>query len=217
MIEYLKKNKTNLNFYLALFLPMFYFCLQWQVNWQELTPQGWSISISYLFDACFALSVLAIGSKRNFLGVLKKRNLIIRMVLVVGVALLCVTILYMSEMLNSPFKHVDSLFLQMLLLAPILEELVFRGAIYELFKLAEVKIWVNNLINSILFAASHAAGFFVLPKEFYPFLVFQMQYTFVLGHLCAKSRERTHGVLEPIILHFAFNLVFYVAVKMQLI
>ena len=108
-------------------------------------------------------------------------------------------------------------FLQMLILAPIVEELVFRGAIYEVFKLAEVKIWVNNLINSLIFATSHAAGFFVLPEEFHSFVHFQIQYTFVLGHLCAKSRERTHGVLEPILLHFAFNLIFYVCVKMQLI
>lgn len=217
MIEYIKQNLKNINFYLAIFLPIFYFCISWQVNWMELTPEGWSISVSYFFDICFALSILAFGTKRNFLGTIIKRNLAIRMVLVIGVALLCVTILYMSEMLNSPFKHVDNLFLQMLILAPIVEELVFRGAIYELFKLANVRIWANNLINSTLFAASHAAGFFVLPKEFFPFLIFQMQYTFVLGHLCTKSRERTHGVLEPIILHLAFNLIFYASVKLQLI
>jgi len=105
----------------------------------------------------------------------------------------------------------------MIILAPIIEELVFRGSIYELFKKAKVKIWVNNLINSVLFALSHGSALFVLPAEFHPFIYFQMKYTFVLGHLCAKSRERTHGIIEPMFLHLIFNIVFYASIKLHLI
>lgn len=217
LIEYFKQNKTNLNLYLALLLPVFYFCISWMVDWPSLAPEGWIISLSYVFDVFFALSVLAFASKKNFIGQITRRTLIIRAVLILGVSMLCVTILYLSEMLKSPFKFLDNPFIQMLILAPIIEELVFRGAIYELFKNTKVKIWVNNLINSALFAFSHAYALFILPDEFHPFVYFQLKYTFVLGHLCAKSRERTHGVLEPIILHFIFNLVFYIAVHYHIL
>ena len=217
MIEYLKNNKTNINFYLAILLPVFYFCISWYVNWQDLAPEGWSISVSYVFDVMFVLCILSLSGKKNYIGKTIPRNLIIRLILVLGIAFLAITILYLSDTLVSPFKHVDLLFIQMLILAPIIEELVFRGAIYELFKNAGVKIWVNNLINSILFSASHIPAFYVLPVEFHPFIYFQLKYAFVLGHLCAKSRERTHGVLEPIILHFVFNLVFYLAVVFHVI
>jgi len=217
MIEYLKNNKTNINFYMAILLPVFYFCISWFVNWQEITPEGWSISVSYVFDVVFALSILTVGAKKNFLGQIIPRNLIIRLVLVLGVSLLAITILYLSDTLNAPFKHVNYLFIQLLILAPIIEELIFRGAIYELFKNAQVPIWVNNLINSLLFSISHMVSLDILPEEFHAFVYFQMKYAFVLGHLCAKSRERTHGVLEPMILHFAFNLMFYLAVVFHVI
>jgi len=187
------------------------------VNWQDLTPEGWSISVSYVFDVMFALTVLSLSGKKNYIGKTIPKNLIIRLVLVFGVALLAVTILHLSEPLVAPFKHVNYLFIQILILAPIIEELVFRGAIYELFKNAGIPIWVNNLVNSILFSLSHIAALYALPEEFHAFIYFQLKYTFVLGHLCAKSRERTHGVLEPIILHFAFNLVFYLAVVFYVI
>lgn len=216
-ITYLRENKKNMNFYLALFLPVFYFCISWFVDWASLAPAHWTISVSYVFDVFFALTILNLTSKSNFLGKIIPKNFIIRIVLVLGVALLCITILHLSEMLKSPFKFLENQFIQMLILAPIIEELVFRGAIYELFKVAKVKIWVNNLINSILFALSHAYALTVLPDEFHPFIFFQLKYTFVLGHLCAKSRERTYGILEPILLHFIFNLVFYVAVQMHVI
>ena len=217
MIDYLKKNSTNVNFYMAVLLPVFYFCIHWNVNWEDFAPAGWSISVSYIFDIFFAISILAISEKKNFIGQIIPRNLVIRLVLTLGVALLAITILYLSETLVAPFKHVDYLFLQILILAPIIEEIVFRGALYELLKNAGVKIWVNNLINSILFSLSHFAALYILPEEFHAFIYFQLKYTFVLGHLCAKSRERTHGVVEPIILHFVFNLVFYIAVVFQVV
>ena len=60
---------------------------------------------------------------------------------------------------------------------------------------------------------SHLPALWFLPEEFHGFIGFQLFYTLLLGWICAKSRVKTNGMLEPVVLHFAFNLIFYIAVK----
>ncbi|MBT4792381.1 MAG: CPBP family intramembrane metalloprotease, partial [Halobacteriovoraceae bacterium] len=107
--------------------------------------------------------------------------------------------------------------LQLLLLAPLIEELVFREgfvALFEKFKLNKILILS---LNSILFSLSHLPALWHLPVEFHSFIAFQVFYTLILGWICTKVRIETKGLALPIIHHFLFNLIFYVALKMSYI
>ncbi|MDH5414840.1 MAG: CPBP family glutamic-type intramembrane protease, partial [Flavobacteriaceae bacterium] len=66
--------------------------------------------------------------------------------------------------------------------------------------------------NGVLFSISHLPGLWYLESAFHGFIYFQLLYTFGLGWMCAKARLESRGLLEPILLHFLFNSVFYLAV-----
>jgi membrane protease YdiL (CAAX protease family) len=170
------------------------------------------VSITYLFDLIFSLSVLYIYKKRKFLGTLDLSGTAIRSAAVLGVAILCILTIKGLGLLT-PFKFMEYQLLQLLIFAPVLEEAVFRGAFYEAFYKVHLKPEIIIILNTILFSFSHMTGFWYLPGEFHGFITFQIFYTLILGWICSKSRFKTHGLLEPILLHFIFNLVFYISVQ----
>lgn len=199
-----------LKVFILLISPILYFSISWYVNWESFAPDS-TISPSYLFDIIFSLSVFTIFKKVNFYKKLKIKPFIIRIIFITIIAILSVSTARFFEIL-SPFKYVENLLLQMLILAPIIEELVFRGAFFEIQKYCEKRTKVLLFFNAILFSLSHLSGIFNLPIEFHGFIFFQMIYTLILGWVCAKSRLESQGFFEPILLHFCFNLVFYIGV-----
>ena len=48
-------------------------------------------------------------------------------------------------------------------------------------------------------------------------LGFQVFYTFVLGLICGQALLRFHSVFAPMFLHFLFNLMFYLALVLEII
>jgi membrane protease YdiL (CAAX protease family) len=102
-------------------------------------------------------------------------------------------------------------------LAPIIEEFVFRFAFYEILKKKVANRKTLYFLNALLFSISHAGALSVLPKEFFPFIFFQIGYTFILGWICTKAKDDSNSIVEPIILHFVFNFLFYLAVVNQVI
>lgn len=196
-----------------LILPIvsFYFYVSWCGPWQDIAP-GSTISASYLFDLIFILSVLILRKKMIILGELKTSVLITRSIVTVVFGLLCTSIVKVSS-LNAPFQFVDHLFLQMLILAPFIEELVFSEGVLELQKKLGTSDRAILISNSTFFSLSHFSGIFLLPSEFHSFIYFQMFYTFPLGWLCTKAKLKSGGVFEPILIHLIFNTIFYIAVK----
>ena len=89
------------------------------------------------------------------------------------------------------------LILTMVVIAPIYEEVMFRGilwsAVREQFEGAK-GVWVTSLITSILFAIIH------LQYEIY-----EMSVIFLLALLLSYARARSNSLYLPIILHIINN------------
>lgn len=189
-------------------LVVCYFAVTWFFPWDIFQIDS-TVSVSYAWDLLFAAIVailyglpLRIGS---FSGALPRT---IAMLSLAGLSLL---FLQMTAY-PAPFRYLERPILQLLVLAPILEELVFRYGILG----ASLKVTPSKnkamLLGAFLFALSHLPGIWHLPPEFSPFIVIQVAYTFAMGWVLGKSRVRTGGVVEPILLHFLFNLCFYFAI-----
>lgn len=83
--------------------------------------------------------------------------------------------------------------LSTVIVAPIVEEVVFRGLILSRLK-KSMNVWVAIVISSLLFALMHGQ-------------LLWSTYTFFLGMLLVIIAERLNTIGASIILHMAFNLV----------
>jgi membrane protease YdiL (CAAX protease family) len=186
-----------------------YFLVSWLVPWPD------SLIPSYLiFDLFFSIFVLIlIKEKINFKlnhTDLKKPVLLI---LILAIAVLLLLVLFKWQ---TPFLFITHYEIKLVLAAPIIEELLFRGAITGL-----IRKHVNRnkllLISAALFSFSHFYSFFITPVEFHSFILLQTGYTFILGYILAKDFEEHLNFARVILMHFIFNALFLVALKTQLI
>jgi membrane protease YdiL (CAAX protease family) len=100
---------------------------------------------------------------------------------------------------SNPFMFVESgtdlvpVFIAVVVIAPLIEELFFRG---YLFKLFEDKLGENPavILTSVLFAAAHFNIFTFLP-------------ILVMGGLMGWARKRTGSIVPSLVLHMANNLI----------
>lgn len=104
-------------------------------------------------------------------------------------------------------------FVMLLLVAPVMEELVFRGALWELFAeffgAPKAKVWLPLVATTAMFAFSH---FYViwwdLPPEIRTFVYYQTACVILLGWYLGLERRRTGNLIAPVIAHFSFNVGF---------
>ncbi len=89
------------------------------------------------------------------------------------------------------------LLVTMVVLAPVVEELVFRGYLYKAWRQSLLGRWGTLLLTSVLFALLHAG-------QYDPILLWQLT---VIGLLLGFAREKTGSVYVPIALHSLNNLV----------
>ncbi|MEZ4872732.1 MAG: CPBP family glutamic-type intramembrane protease [Bdellovibrionales bacterium] len=99
----------------------------------------------------------------------------------------------------------------LLLVAPLLEELVFRFALWECFQNIVKKPVIIIVFTALLFSLSHFKAVFYLPKEFHPFIIYQTIYTLLLGLILGWQKHRRNSLPHAITGHFYFNLGFYLA------
>jgi membrane protease YdiL (CAAX protease family) len=100
---------------------------------------------------------------------------------------------------SNPFMLLESgmdfiaVFIAVVVIAPLIEEIFFRG---YLFKLLQDKLGDNPavILTSILFAAAHFNIFTFLP-------------ILVMGALMGWARKRTGSIIPSLILHMANNLI----------
>ena len=188
-----------------------YFNISIFLPWESLSFDS-TISSSYFFDFLYWLAVALWLKEEPQFGELKPKGAMLRGILV-GILGTIFCMISIFSNFESPFKYLDHLSLKLLVLAPFFEEIVFRGAFFDLLeKIPRLPQKIKLIINAILFSGSHAAALAVLPKEYFTFIYYQLFYTLVLGWICAKSRERSKGLAEPVIIHFIFNLMFYLAI-----
>lgn len=78
------------------------------------------------------------------------------------------------------------------ILAPVGEEIIFRGLTIEYLKRAGARFWVINVIQALLFGIAHMN-------------LVQGAYAFLLGLLCGYMTLRYRSLLAGIAVHFVFN------------
>jgi len=192
------------------FLIILYFAFSWGLPWHELPS---TISFSYVFDLAFALVIcffFKLPWKFKWKGL---RNFTIFTTQAIFLALFSIAAAWFWSM-PVPFRLVTNLEWHLLLFAPVLEELIFRQTFQRFLIKRLGGKRVTSMLVAAIFAFSHLIALRVLPAEYIPFVGFQVFYTFVLGVICGQALLRSHSILSPILIHFLFNLCFYVAVQL---
>lgn len=171
-----------------------------------------SVYYSYLFEILFVFSVYFYLNKRVQVNLIKKINkkfcykflpwLVFGFIVIKAAK-------YSGILIPFEFKNFELLFM-LLVIAPVLEELIFRFALWELFrdlnKNEEIQIWVSSL----LFSLAHFVVIFSVPAEFKPFVLYQSAYVFILGLGVSKTRQESNSITSSILVHFLFNLGFLI-------
>lgn len=86
-----------------------------------------------------------------------------------------------------------ALVVHVVLLAPVAEEIAFRGLIYRLFRQNLTPVWAT-LLSALIFALMHAQ----MGKAIWAFF---------LGLIAAYAYEQTRSMLSPMLIHGLFNAV----------
>lgn len=85
-----------------------------------------------------------------------------------------------------------------LLLAPLWEELLFRGLLFRaLFEHAKERVWLSLPLSAVLFTAVHT-GHALTPL-------------FMVGLFCSLAYWQTGSLLAPVLAHFLYNLASWFA------
>lgn len=116
--------------------------------------------------------------------------------------------------INIPFDFSGMITLLFLLVvAPILEELVFRFSLWECFRKLGLNSATTLILTSLLFSLGHFVAFFQTPAEVHSFIYYQTIYVFFLALFIGRQREQSNSLGLPMMLHFCFNLGFLLGSK----
>ena len=92
-------------------------------------------------------------------------------------------------------EKIFSLFFSSIIIAPIFEEIFFRGIIYAVLK-KRIGVLFSIVFSSIFFSIVHS--------NIYSFGVL-----FIVGLICAIEFERTNKIINTIFIHSQFNLIMF--------
>lgn len=94
---------------------------------------------------------------------------------------------------------------------PILEELIFRMALWEPLKNIFTKTSHVIILSTILFAVGHLQALWFVPESLRSFVIYQTLYVIILGLGAGWRRSESQSLFAPILLHISFNFGFYLA------
>ena len=94
-----------------------------------------------------------------------------------------------------------------LIIAPVNEEILFRGVSFGFLKKAGLKFWLINIIQAFLFGVTHMNIINGITGGVEYLNIVQGTYAFVLGLFLGYLRERTGKLWAPILGHIVFNFV----------
>lgn len=99
----------------------------------------------------------------------------------------------------------------LLAVAPILEEAIFRFLVWQPIQYISQRPVIALVSTSLIFSYSHLHAIWFVPAEVHNFIIYQTVYTFLLGLACGFYVYRYSSLACAILIHFAFNLGFYLA------
>ncbi len=97
----------------------------------------------------------------------------------------------------------------LLVVAPILEEAIFRFFIWKPIEQINPKLAL--VCTSLLFSYSHFHAFWFVPAQIHNFIYYQTIYTFLLALACGFSVLKYNSLVGAMLIHFMFNFGFYLA------
>lgn len=106
----------------------------------------------------------------------------------------------------------ETIFL-LLVVAPLLEEAIFRLALWEALAELVPNPWFITSVTTLLFSFGHFSAYFYVPEEYKNFLLYQTGYVIFLGIAASIARIRSNTFLAPMLVHFGFNLGFLLGSK----
>ena len=115
---------------------------------------------------------------------------------------------FLSIQIPFDLKGTETL-LFLLLIAPVLEELIFRFFLWQPIDRLTRKPLIPWISTSILFSYSHLHAMWFVPKEIQSFIVYQTIYTLFLGLASGYFVFKYRSIAGAIAIHFTFNLGFY--------
>lgn len=128
----------------------------------------------------------------------------ILVVLVAGVLSLTIPWDFKTSLTTMNF----SLLFHFLLLGPLVEELLFRWALWDLLGIKIKSSTILIGVTSVLFSVNHLTSSLGVDLEIKQFIYFQTFYTLLLGITCGIAQVRTRTWIFSFALHVFFNLGF---------
>jgi membrane protease YdiL (CAAX protease family) len=199
-------NKKVIDLFLSVVLVVAYICGQY-IFAEKISAL--SSYASYYFDLSFVAAVWLLFSRK-----IRAKPRIILLGLPLFLFLffgMAAHFLAIKLHLIIPFDLTSGItILFLLLVGPILEELVFRYALWEVSTKIFNQKFFPLLFTSGIFSFSHLYAYWSVPNELHSFVIYQAVYTFLLGLALGFFRRKYRSLLLPVIAHFAFNLGFYI-------
>lgn len=191
---------------LGLLLALFYLIIRYGFTAQL---ESYGPYTSYIFEIiCVAIGAFLHREHLRKIWTVNRK--------IIGSALVCGTLGFTSFKVSGflgivvPFNlEGTETLIFLLIVAPVLEELIFHGLLW--FPLARINTFLALLVTSILFSLSHFSAYFYTPAEYHSFIFYQTGYTLVLGLACGLSVWRWNSLAGAILIHFCFNLGFFLA------
>lgn len=194
-----------------LIIPL-YLLISSQVPWGKISFHS-GIQSSIFFDLSFILVMIKVLKlELNFTFKLERGDIGL-LISTITLAMGGIAGIKALGLIN-PFQFVSLLFLNLVLIGPILEELIFRVVFNNLYPFERNK---RHLLSGFIFSFSHALSMLYAPPEWYKFFYLQIIYTFILGIICSISYEKSKNILKPILLHICFNFVFFIVTIFHLV
>jgi membrane protease YdiL (CAAX protease family) len=194
----MKSKWTYLLLILAYLIPSFSFDFLFEFWHQGFTP--------YYFEFIFALVSLYIFKDKLLMYSENKKTKHFLRYLIGGLITLFFCKLFSTQI---PFDlHSTSIKVFLVLIGPILEEVIFRFAIWNAIEKLTNCHKVALHLTSILFSIAHFKAIFIITPPFMTFITFQALYTLILGYTLGMRYEKKRNLMEIIILHVLFNLGF---------
>lgn len=187
-----------------------YFGIRWGMDqsfWQTLSPY-----YAYGFEILFVAVALLVYRGRCGFRLNPGQLWLPFIFLFVGGWAIYELAIYANLTIPFDLQGGETIFL-LLILAPVLEELLFRFALWEPAKDLWKKDSTVLIATTAFFSFGHLTALWTVPVEYRSFVLYQTLYVVVLGLACGWVRLAANSLAAPMLLHFAFNLGFFLAYK----
>jgi len=183
--------------------------------------EGWLDSLhayaSYFFEVFFTLTVFFFFRAPLSFHFDRSKELKYESLAALGLGLIVFKLALVIPVVI-PFDFTaGSLVFMLLVVAPLLEEFLFRGALWLAFEALTKSRKAAWVLSALLFSFGHFFAYFKVPAEYKSFVVYQAAYTLVLGFWWGRSLIRQGSLWATVFLHFWFNLGFYIAWRLTVL